>query len=98
MWIKDLCISCRALGRGVEDAMVNELVRALKPVPEAMLIKFEWSRGPRNGPALDWLAGHNGSPMAGEEGVVVVEYEELARRADGLPVTVVHRDDTPMAV
>jgi FkbH-like protein len=53
--VEELAISCRALGRGVEDLIVVEAIRgALGTEPSR--VRFAYSTGPRNGPARDWLA------------------------------------------
>lgn len=58
--VDELCISCRALGRKLEDVMVAEAVRAGMGDLEANRVAFAFRRGPRNQPALDWLAAYAG--------------------------------------
>lgn len=53
--IEEFCISCRALGRGIETAI---LVAALDQLPQStddVEIRFTHREGPRNRPALNWL-------------------------------------------
>ena len=68
--VDDVCVSCRALGRGVDDDLVaaglNALVQALAPAAgEDLILRFAFATGPRNGPALDWLRRLVGGPLAG---------------------------------
>ena len=53
--VDELCISCRALGRRLEDLMVAEAVRHAARRLGVNRIGFEYRRGPRNQPALSWL-------------------------------------------
>ena len=52
--VEELLISCRAMGRRLEDAIV---IGALQSLPLAGLteIRFTATEGPRNQPARQWL-------------------------------------------
>ena len=53
--INELCLSCRAMGRGLENSMI---MGALKRVPRIAFcdkIEFRIKRGERNSPARNWL-------------------------------------------
>jgi FkbH-like protein len=66
--VEELVISCRALGRKLEDLMVTEaLRRALSELP-AGKVRFNHVTGPRNVPARAWLAAFTGQPLD-EQGV-----------------------------
>lgn len=64
--VDELCISCRALGRKLEDAMVTEALRGAMRQLGASGAAFEHGLGPRNQPALEWLAAFVGQPVTGE--------------------------------
>ena len=68
--VEEVAISCRALGRGVEDVIVTEGLRgALGPsLPDR--VHFAFHAGPRNGPARAWLERIAGRAV-GEEGLTV---------------------------
>lgn len=51
--IEEVLISCRALGREVENFA---LLYLLKQYPEIHNVRFEYKKAERNQPALDWLA------------------------------------------
>ncbi|NND00944.1 MAG: HAD-IIIC family phosphatase [Gammaproteobacteria bacterium] len=55
--IEEICISCRALGRQLEDIMILETIRSMPVFAEVTEVLFQMSRGPRNGPAIEWLSG-----------------------------------------
>lgn len=67
--VEELVISCRALGRKLEDLMVTEaLRRALIELP-ADKVRFNHVTGSRNAPAREWLAAFTGREL-GEQGAV----------------------------
>jgi FkbH-like protein len=53
--VEELCISCRALGRGLEDIMVAKALSAAWPQWPGKPLEFEQAAGPRNDPARQWL-------------------------------------------
>lgn len=53
--VEELCISCRALGRGLEDIMVAKALSAAWPQWPRKPLLFERAIGPRNDPAREWL-------------------------------------------
>lgn len=58
--VDEVAISCRALGRGVEDAIVAEALRGAVGTPPPDRIRFAYRPGPRNGPAREWLGRLSG--------------------------------------
>ena len=75
-WIvDDLCVSCRALGRGLEDEIVMGALEALGET-----VRFAYAKEPRNQPALAWLARVSEAPLPGPAGIVriAVRREHLA--------------------
>jgi FkbH-like protein len=78
-YVDEVCVSCRALGRGLEDLLVLGAVRAGFAdgfVPSDLCVRY--AAGPRNGPALQWLRKLTGEPVAGESGIVRVEWARCA--------------------
>jgi FkbH-like protein len=53
--VEELCISCRALGRGLEDIMVAKALETAWPQWPGKPLVFEQALGPRNDPARQWL-------------------------------------------
>jgi len=53
--IEELCISCRAMGRRLEDTIVLSALRAMPLFTDVSTITFRVRHGPRNQPASEWL-------------------------------------------
>ncbi len=54
--LEELAISCRALGRGIEDGMIRAMLHhAGKHLGTGHSIQINYVTGPRNRPALMWL-------------------------------------------
>ena len=53
--VDELCISCRALGRGLEDIMVAKALDTAWPEWPRKALIFEQATGPRNDLARQWL-------------------------------------------
>ena len=53
--VEELCISCRALGRRLEDAMVLTALRSMPLFEGCDEVVFAVAVAPRNAPARDWL-------------------------------------------
>ena len=93
--VDELCISCRALGRGVEDLMVVTAIDAAVvelaancsiPIKQ---VRFHTQRGPRNDPARAWLEAFTGHAL-GENEIAAIAWTDTARieRARALPVRI----------
>jgi FkbH-like protein len=68
LFIDELCVSCRAMGRQLEDTMILLAIRGMPQFEGCSEIAFRVQHGPRNEPALAWLAKLLGSkdiPAAG---------------------------------
>ncbi|MFT0531220.1 HAD-IIIC family phosphatase [Castellaniella hirudinis] len=53
--VEELCISCRALGRQLEDTIVFSAVRGMPLFYGCRQVRFHIVEGPRNQPARDWF-------------------------------------------
>ena len=55
--IEEVCVSCRALGRGVEDFMIARALETMILATAKTLeqLRFMYRFGPRNQPAIKWL-------------------------------------------
>jgi len=54
--VQELCISCRALGRRLEDTIIFEAIRQMPTFQGCNYLQFAFRRGPRNEPARRWLS------------------------------------------
>lgn len=71
--LNELAVSCRALGRGVEDGMIRAMIRlAAKTLHAGPGVEIAYVSGPRNKPALMWLQSLTGDPLA-QSGTVVLD-------------------------
>jgi len=56
IFVEEICISCRALGRGIEDVLVTEALAGIaRRASNVRDFVFRLVDGPRNAPARDWL-------------------------------------------
>lgn len=69
--VEDLCISCRALGRHIEDVIVSEAARKILTLWKVSNLGFRCQTGPRNAPALKWLEAFIGEELGGRPKVTV---------------------------
>lgn len=89
LFIDEVSVSCRALGRSVESPMV---ALALAPIIEKHGVKdiaFLFREGPRNLPARMWLAAFTGAKEIRDGSVTTVSWREVPKRDEHLraPVT-----------
>lgn len=57
LFVEELCISCRALGRQLENAIIFHSIRQMPIWKSCKTVEFRVKVGDRNQPALDWLKG-----------------------------------------
>ena len=90
--VDELVISCRALGRSIEHAIVTgALRRALADLP-ANEVRFRFRDGPRNEPARVFLSGYAGCAV-GPDGVALPWDDARAAQALAkLPISIVHEE------
>lgn len=58
--VEEVCVSCRALGRGLEDTIVLLALKGMPIFEGCEEVVFRVENGPRNKPALNWLTGLSG--------------------------------------
>lgn len=54
--VEELCVSCRAMGRNLEDSIILPALRGMPIFVGCQEVIFRVEHGPRNQPALNWLA------------------------------------------
>jgi FkbH-like protein len=92
LFVDEIVISCRALGRNIEDVMVTEALRsALRNLP-AKEVHFTFRDGRRNDPARNFLARYAGLPP--EATSVSIHWDEAgaAELTQRLPLLVMHEE------
>lgn len=75
--VEELCISCRAMGRQLEDALILEALRGMPVLNDCADLVFRVRTGPRNRPAFEWLARMADNGKAVEDGAYLVPIERL---------------------
>jgi FkbH-like protein len=84
--VRELAISCRALGRKLENPIVAEAIRAILRELPSREVCFFYRTGPRNNPAREWLARLTGAQLFSEGQIIATEaLNRIA--AETLPVT-----------
>jgi FkbH-like protein len=88
--VDEVVVSCRALGRGLEPAMVLESVRLAAKELGVSTVRFHYRPGPRNMPARDWLTAEAG-PVPVDGGAVEMPFapEQVQGRLAALPVELI---------
>lgn len=78
--VEELCISCRALGRELEDTIILWSLRNMPQFQGCKEVSFRVQHGPRNQPAQRWLAKHLGIDVEQvAEGLQSISAEQLAQ-------------------
>lgn len=79
--VKELVVSCRALGRGVENGMIAKMLELACEHLHCHSINFPWKRGPRNQPAITWLGDFCSTVLEGESGKVAFSHPAYLKDA-----------------
>ncbi|WP_296943260.1 HAD-IIIC family phosphatase [uncultured Massilia sp.] len=74
--LDEACISCRALGRGLENLMLIAALRAVAGARAFTQVRFRYATGPRNGPARKWLEDLAGAALD-EQGSLAIPLDTL---------------------
>lgn len=69
--VEEICVSCRALGRGVEDYLLAAAVGRLMAEFGTDGAAVVYEPGSRNEPARAWLAAHSAAPVCAPGEVVL---------------------------
>ena len=65
--IREICISCRALGRDLEDIMIGYALNQMIDSFATSTVVFKYQKAPRNDPALKWLEQFTKVSVGGDE-------------------------------
>lgn len=88
--IDELCISCRAMGRKLEDIMITEAIRGVQEILPAKTVRFAYVTGPRNKPARDWLERYAGTSVPDPFGTLDLPWtgEYVTRYVSAFPINI----------
>jgi FkbH-like protein len=75
----EVCVSCRALGRRIEDTMLTQALRLMAQAWTPERVVFNVRKGPRNAPARDWLARYAGVQLDDDATEVQFPFARIAQ-------------------
>ncbi|MFB7000873.1 HAD-IIIC family phosphatase, partial [Streptomyces virginiae] len=75
--VEELCISCRAMGRKLEDTIVIQAIHDMPIFAGSTEVAFRVQEAPRNQPATKWLADFIGEPLPLSPGLYSVNAEKI---------------------
>lgn len=89
--VEEVCVSCRALGRHLEDSMLTQALKLLADGDPPRRVVFDVRTGPRNRPAREWLERYLGTPLAEQATEIAVPYDVVRRKTidDAIAIEVV---------
>jgi FkbH-like protein len=95
--VEEICISCRALGRGLEELMVCSSINRVAAALGCDEVAFAYALGARNAPARDWLAAFTGHPLGTPDGYCHLGWPPvgLATRLQSIPVQIDWKESSP---
>ena len=91
--IKEICISCRALGRKLEDAIILGAMCRMTNWQLSDKIIVNYSRAPRNNPALSWLQSQTGDALPDGDGKVTLDKSHIDAHAPNSNITIIEEHE-----
>ena len=88
--VLEVCVSCRALGRGIEDLVLSRAIDLAQQHLGGNRVVVHHKTGPRNGPGLAWLSSLVEEALAAN-GAVAIEWPkaDVVSRINAIPAEVV---------
>jgi FkbH-like protein len=88
--IDEICISCRALGRGLENFMISQVLARTTEQHAVPRLAVRYREGARNQPARKWLSEFFGLEVTGSESIsyLPLDRQGLLENLKDVPVTV----------
>jgi len=78
--VREAAVSCRALGRSIEDVMMTQALRLMAEGRDIQRVRFDVVQGPRNAPARNWLARYARAEIDEATSYVDVAMADIACR------------------
>ncbi len=86
--VEDICISCRAMGRGLEETIVLQALRGMAAFEGCAELAFKVQVTDRNGPARHWLAALLGQAELPAAGLHTLPAERVEAFAPSPAITI----------
>jgi FkbH-like protein len=78
--VEEACVSCRALGRRLEDVMLTQALLLLAGEAPADHVVFAVAKGERNEPARRWLARYAGATLEEHADCLSMPFDAITSR------------------
>jgi FkbH-like protein len=75
--VEEVCVSCRALGRRLEDSMLTQALLLLSGERPPRTVAFDVHKGPRNEPARQWLSSYAKADIADDTDRVEMSFAAI---------------------
>jgi FkbH-like protein len=92
--LKEVCISCRALGRKLEDIILAQSIQILLAQQEKLIVAAAYQKAERNSPALQWLQHHSSDHLDTRDGIGFLRPELIHLDLSLYPIQRIVRDLT----
>ncbi len=86
--IEEICISCRALGRQLEDVMIVRVMQIMQQRRASSLITFNYCHAARNKPALDWLEKYSHHTLSSHSNFTSLDAKSIGFNPTDYPVDI----------
>jgi FkbH-like protein len=87
--VEEVCVSCRAMGRQLEDSIILLALSQMPVITGCVEVAFRVQDGPRNRPALEWLARLLGHSVVPPPGLHVIPVDRLRSFIPSEGVTII---------
>jgi FkbH-like protein len=92
LWIKEVCISCRALGRKLEDIMLVQSIQLILGSQVNLAVAAYYQKAERNSPALKWLEENSNDSLTCHSGSVIIRNESIHVDLSHYPIQITIQD------
>ncbi len=92
--LQEVCISCRALGRQLEDIVLAQSIQIMLAQQEQCIVAATYKKAERNSPALKWLQQHSNDHLDTHDGISFLRHELVHLDLSLYPIHRIVRDLT----
>jgi FkbH-like protein len=78
--VEEICVSCRALGRRLEDSMLTRALLLMAAESGVNTVVFSVRKGPRNTPARQWLSRYVSAEFGDDADQIAIPFSTIADR------------------
>lgn len=96
--LKEICISCRALGRKLEDVVLAQSIQIMRQRRSSNIVAIEYNYAPRNSPALAWLKHNSADKLTDSTGIAILKRESVELNLTQYPIQIMIQDLTQVNI